>query len=244
MDRPETIEETAELVSAAGGTGIAMRVDHARSDDVAALAARIDAEHGGLDVLVNDVWGGDGLIAWDTPFWEHDLAGRPRSAAQRRLVAPDHERTRAPLLRRRAAALVVEVTDGIDDRYRGNLFYDLAKAARSGSRSRGGRRAAPVRRHRDRADAGLPALGGDARPLRRDRGRRGATRSRRDATSRPPRRRASSAGRSPTWPPTPTAHAGTGRRFPPGSSPARTGSTDLDGSTPDWGAHYAEHVIG
>src|SRR5215211_6526193 len=60
MDRPETIEETAELVTAAGGTGIAVPVDHARSDDVAALIARIDAEHGGLDVLVNDVWGGDG----------------------------------------------------------------------------------------------------------------------------------------------------------------------------------------
>ncbi len=106
MDRPETIEETAELVTAAGGTGIAMRVDHARSDDVAALAARIDAEHGGLDVLVNDVWGGDGLIAWDTPFWEHDLQaglGALRNAIDTHVITSWHA---APLLRRRPGALL------------------------------------------------------------------------------------------------------------------------------------------
>ena len=73
MNRPETIEETAELVSAAGGSGIAVRVDHAQTHDVAALAERIRTDHGRLDVLVNDVWGGDPLTEWDTPFWRLDL---------------------------------------------------------------------------------------------------------------------------------------------------------------------------
>src|SRR6478752_7447554 len=73
VDRPETIEETAELVTAAGGTGIAVVVDHLVSDEVRALVARIEAEQGRLDVLVNDVWGAKHLFEWDTPVWEHDL---------------------------------------------------------------------------------------------------------------------------------------------------------------------------
>src|SRR5215207_11159233 len=73
-DRPETIEETAELVSAAGGTGIAVATDHLEQEQVAALVERIDAEQGRLDVLVNDVWGGEKLFEFDTPVWEHDLA--------------------------------------------------------------------------------------------------------------------------------------------------------------------------
>ena len=72
-DRPETIEETAELVTAAGGTGIAVAVDHLEPDQVEALVRRIDAESGRLDVLVNDIWGGELLFQWDTPLWEHDL---------------------------------------------------------------------------------------------------------------------------------------------------------------------------
>src|SRR5688572_7322087 len=71
-DRPETIEETAELVSGAGGHGIAVQVDHLDPAQVGALVARIDAEQGRLDVLVNDVWGGELLFEWDTPLWEHD----------------------------------------------------------------------------------------------------------------------------------------------------------------------------
>ena len=72
-DRPETIEETAELVDAAGGAGIAMPVDHLEADQVRALVQRIEAERGRLDVLVNDIWGGELLFEWDTPLWEHDL---------------------------------------------------------------------------------------------------------------------------------------------------------------------------
>src|SRR5215203_2935224 len=73
MDRPETIEETAALVTAAGGTGIAVRVDHLVPDEVAALVARIDRDHGALHVLVNDIFGAT-TIEWGKTVWESDLA--------------------------------------------------------------------------------------------------------------------------------------------------------------------------
>jgi NAD(P)-dependent dehydrogenase (short-subunit alcohol dehydrogenase family) len=132
-DRPETIEETAELVTAAGGTGIAVAVDHLESEQVAGLVARIDGEQGRLDVLVNDIWGGEKLFEWDTPLWEHDLdAGLRllRLAVETHLVTSHHA---LPLLIREPGGLVVEMTDGTAaynaERYRVNAFYDLAKAS-------------------------------------------------------------------------------------------------------------------
>ena len=74
-DRPETIEETATLVNKAGGRGIPVRVDHLEPDQVVALVERIKSEQGRLDVLVNDVWGGEHLIEWNVPVWEHSLEG-------------------------------------------------------------------------------------------------------------------------------------------------------------------------
>ncbi|MFW3169031.1 SDR family oxidoreductase [Geodermatophilus sp. CPCC 206100] len=130
-DRPETIEETAELVTAAGGRGIPVVCDHLEPAQVAALVARIDAESGRLDVLVNDIWGGELLAEWDVPLWEHDLAGGLRLlrlAVETHLVTSAHA---LPLLVRRAGGLVVEMTDGTADynagRVRINAFYDLAK---------------------------------------------------------------------------------------------------------------------
>jgi NAD(P)-dependent dehydrogenase (short-subunit alcohol dehydrogenase family) len=131
--RPETIEETAALVDEAGGTGIAVAVDHLEGRQVAALVARIAAEHGRLDVLVNDIWGGEKLFAWDTPLWEHDLDDGLRLlrlAVDTHLITSHHA---LPLLVRAPGGLVVEMTDGTrtynDDNYRVNVFYDLAKAA-------------------------------------------------------------------------------------------------------------------
>ena len=72
--RPETIEETAELVDRAGGTGIAVPTDHLVPDEVRVLADRIRTGHGRLDILVNDIWGGELLVEWDKSVWEHDLA--------------------------------------------------------------------------------------------------------------------------------------------------------------------------
>jgi len=132
-DRPETIEETAELVHAAGGEGIGVRVDHLEREQVAALVRRIDEEQGRLDVLVNDVWGGERLFEWDTPVWEHDLeAGLRllRLAVETHLITSHHV---LALMVRRPGGLVVEMTDGTAaynaGRYRNSAFYDLAKTA-------------------------------------------------------------------------------------------------------------------
>jgi NAD(P)-dependent dehydrogenase (short-subunit alcohol dehydrogenase family) len=132
-DRPETIEETAEQVTAAGGTGIAVRVDHLEPEQVADLVHRIDAEQGRLDVLVNDVWGGDRFIEWSTPVWEHDLANGLRMlhrAVDTHLIT---SHAALPLLIRHPGGLVIEMTDGTADynagHYRVNAFYDLAKTA-------------------------------------------------------------------------------------------------------------------
>ena len=75
IDRPETIEETGDLMRAGGGDGRAVRVDHLEPTQVESLVRRIDDERGGLDVLVNDIFGGDRYSQWDKPLWEHDLTG-------------------------------------------------------------------------------------------------------------------------------------------------------------------------
>lgn len=129
MGRRETIEGTARRVNDAGGVGIPVRVDHARPDEVRALAERIDDSHGRLDILVNDVWGGDPLTEWDTPFWQHDLANGlalVHNALDTHIITSWHA---VPLLARTPGSLIVEVTDGVSSRYRGSLFYDLAKSA-------------------------------------------------------------------------------------------------------------------
>jgi NAD(P)-dependent dehydrogenase (short-subunit alcohol dehydrogenase family) len=129
LDRPETIEETAELVTAAGGQGIAVRCDHEDEEQVKALIGRVGAGHGRLDVLVNDVWGSDPLSEWGTPFWEMDL-GKARAmwgrAVFTHMVTSRHA---VPLMLRGRGGLLVEITDGLGREYRGNLPYDLAKTA-------------------------------------------------------------------------------------------------------------------
>ena len=132
-DRPETIEETAELVSAAGGTGIAVAVDHLEPEQVEKLVERIDAERGRLDLLVNDIWGGEKLFEWNTPLWEHDL---DKGLRLLRLAIDTHLITShfaLPLLIREPGGLVVEMTDGTREynaeNYRVPAFYDLAKTA-------------------------------------------------------------------------------------------------------------------
>jgi len=127
--RPETIDETAELVTARGGRGVAVRVDHTVPDEVAALLARIEREAGRLDVLVNDVWGGDELTEFGTPFWKLSLDdGRTllERAVFSHIVTARHA---APLLMRDGGGLIVEITDGDSFQYRGNLFYDLVKTS-------------------------------------------------------------------------------------------------------------------
>ncbi|MFB8025849.1 MULTISPECIES: SDR family oxidoreductase [unclassified Streptomyces] len=132
-DRPETVEDTADLVTGAGGNGIAVPTDHLVPSQVRALVDRIAAEQGRLDVLVNDIWGGEHLFAWDTPVWEHDLdkgLRLLRLAVETHAVTSHHA---LPLLLRGTGGLVVEMTDGTAaynrDTYRNSFFYDLAKTA-------------------------------------------------------------------------------------------------------------------
>jgi len=136
-NRPETIEETAELVTRLGGIGIAVPVDHLDPARVGALADRIRKEHGAIDVLVNDIWGGEllkgGPAQWNTPIWKHDLDGGLRIlrlAIETHLVTSHHL---LPLLIGKPGGLLIEVTDGTADynaaRYRISVFYDLAKVA-------------------------------------------------------------------------------------------------------------------
>ncbi len=125
--RPETIEETAELVTAAGGTGIAVRVDHTEEDAVAQLFERIRADHGTLDILINDIWGGDALTEWGKTCWEVDV--RQGFAMMERAIHTHiiTNRHGIPLMLDGNGGLIVELTDGAFYGYRGQLFYDLCK---------------------------------------------------------------------------------------------------------------------
>lgn len=132
-DRPETIEDTADLVSQAGGRGIAVPTDHLEEEQVRALVARIEREQGRLDVLVNDIWGGERLAEWYAPVWKHSLEDGLHLL---RLAIDTHiitSHVALPLLIRRPGGLLVEMTDGTAEynaaHYRLNLYYDLAKTS-------------------------------------------------------------------------------------------------------------------
>ncbi|GAA4466063.1 SDR family oxidoreductase [Phytohabitans houttuyneae] len=136
-DRPETIEQTAELVTALGGTGVPYAVDHLDAERVGGLAAWLRGEYGHIDVLVNNIWGAEqlkgGPSEWNTPVWEHDLDKGLRIlrlAVDTHLITSHHL---LPLLIDRPGGLLVEVTDGTAEynagTYRISVFYDLAKAS-------------------------------------------------------------------------------------------------------------------
>lgn len=136
-DRLETIEETAELVTKLGGTGIAIPVDHLVAEDVQRLAQRLQSEFGSIDILVNDIWGAEilkgGPAEWNTPVWELDLGKGLRIL---RLAIDTHIVTSKfllPLLITKPGGLLVEVTDGTTQynatHYRISVYYDLAKVA-------------------------------------------------------------------------------------------------------------------
>ncbi len=132
-NRPETIEETAEMVTAAGGVGVAVPTDHLEPEQVQSLADLIDEEQGRLDILVNDIWGGEHLTEWFKPVWEHSLENGLRIL---RLAIDTHIITShfaLPLLIRNEGGLVVEMTDGTAEynnaHYRLSMYYDQAKTS-------------------------------------------------------------------------------------------------------------------
>ena len=136
-DRPETIEETAELVTALGGRGVAIATDHLDPAGVQRLADRLRSDYGTIHILVNDLWGAEtlkgGPAEWNTPVWRHDLEKGLRIL---RLGIDAHIITShylLPLFIAGRGGLLVEVTDGTADynasHYRISVFYDLAKTA-------------------------------------------------------------------------------------------------------------------
>jgi NAD(P)-dependent dehydrogenase (short-subunit alcohol dehydrogenase family) len=133
MNRPETIEDTAELIDAAGGKGIAVPVDHLVPEQVRELIDRIEREQGALHILVNDIWGQHGEPEWDKTVWESDLQDGLRLL---QLGIHTHATTShyaLPLLIKSPGGLVIEMTDGTNeynaDNYRVSFFYDVAKGA-------------------------------------------------------------------------------------------------------------------
>ena len=129
---PGSIDETAEEVTRLGGRGIAVRCDHTREDDVAALFERVQREAGRIDLLVNNAWGGHETFngVFEAPFWEHPLSNWDSMfdrGVRNHLLA---SRFAAPAMVRQQRGLIVTTTFWDRDRYlRGNLFYDLAKAS-------------------------------------------------------------------------------------------------------------------
>jgi NAD(P)-dependent dehydrogenase (short-subunit alcohol dehydrogenase family) len=239
MQRPETIDETADLVGRAGGTGIPVQVDHADASQVRSLIERIGRDHGRLDLLVNDIWGGDPLTQWDTPFWEHDLDNGLRllrGAVETHIITSWYA---APLMTCTPGGLIVEVTDGIEARYRGTLFYDLAKAsvirlalAQAADLKPHGIAAVALTPGFLRSEAVLDHLGVTAGTWR-------------DAIATDPHFAASE---TPRYIGRAVAHlaADPGKLAYTGAATAswelarRYGFTDTDGTTPDWGRHARE----
>lgn len=126
-NRPETIDETAEMVDGWGGVGIPVQVDHRDEAQVEALFARVRAEQGRLDILVNDIWGSERAIAWGKPFWEQSLEGVEslwRTAIFTHMITGRHG---APIMVEQGHGLIVEITDGVSSYYRGNFQYDVVK---------------------------------------------------------------------------------------------------------------------
>src|SRR5262249_916111 len=129
---PGTIHETAEAVTRRGGQGIPVRCDHTADAEVEALFARVTREQGRLDLLVNNVWGGYERLEWSrfaAPFWEQPLrhwSGMFECGVRAHLLAT---RLALPLMFPLRRGLIIHTTAWDRDRYLGNLFYDLAKAA-------------------------------------------------------------------------------------------------------------------
>lgn len=127
MQRSETIEQTAALVSQAGGCGIAVKTDHTKEKQVKSLFQRIEHEQGQLDILVNDIWGGDPLTEWGKTIGDHDLSDGLQllqQAVQSHIITSHYA---IPLLKKAPQGIMIEITDGTDYSYRGNFYYSLAK---------------------------------------------------------------------------------------------------------------------
>lgn len=243
LNRPETIEQTAEAVTAAGGRGIPVRTDHSRPEEVRGLVDRIAAEQDGrLDILVNGVWGGDPLTDWEHPLWEQDLDTGLRLLRQAVETHIITSRLALPLMVARKSGLVVEVTDGNTARYRGSFFYDLAKSAVIRLAVA---QAAELRPHGVAAVAITPGFLRSEEMLERfgvceSNWREGAAADPDFAYSETP----AYLGRAvAALAADPDVMARTGRALATWGLYREYGFTDADGTQPDWGAHWASALV-
>jgi NAD(P)-dependent dehydrogenase (short-subunit alcohol dehydrogenase family) len=242
MNRPETIEDTADLVNAAGGRGVPVPTDHSQPEEVERLVVRIARERDGrLDLLVNDVWGGDPLADWSNPFWEQSLENAlqmVRNGIETHLIT---SRLAVPLMVRRRAGLVIEVTDGVSDDYRGSLYYDLVKSAII-RLAKG--QAAELRPHGITALALTPGFLRSESMLdhfgvSEDNWRDGAKQDPHFAASETP----TYIGRAvAALAADPQVDRFAGQALSTWQLSKEYGFADADGSRPDWGAHYDKHV--
>jgi NAD(P)-dependent dehydrogenase (short-subunit alcohol dehydrogenase family) len=243
MQRPETIEETAELVTSRGGRGIAVRTDHTVEEDVKALFEQVTKEQNGqLDILVNDLWGGDPLTVWEQPFWEHSLANGlqiQRQAVHSHMMTSYYG---APLMVARKQGLIIEITDGDSYSYRGNLYYSLAKISAIHLAEA---MAADLKPHRVTALALTPGFLRSEAMLElfgvtEDNWREGAGKDPHFIASETPyyigRAVAALAA-------DPDVSAKSGRALSTWELSDEYGFTDIDGTRPHWGRYYAEHVL-
>jgi NAD(P)-dependent dehydrogenase (short-subunit alcohol dehydrogenase family) len=243
--RPETIDETAELVTSVGGRGIPVRCDHTIDDDMRALVDRVRHDHGRLDVLVNDVWGGDALTEFGKTFWQVNVANGRRMIDQAiwsHILTSHHA---VPLMfdrGDRGSGLVVEITDGDFYGYRGNIFYDLVKSTVIRLAFI---QARELRRHDIAAVAVTPGFLRSEYMLEHfgvtaDTWRDGAKKDPNFIASESPlyvgRGIAALAA-------DPYVKGKTGKVFASWTLASEYGFTDADGSRPDWGAHFA-HAYG
>jgi NAD(P)-dependent dehydrogenase (short-subunit alcohol dehydrogenase family) len=238
-NRPETIEETAEMVAQYGGVGIPVQVDHSDPAQVQKLFERVQAEQGRLDILVNDVWGGDELLVFDKPFWEQNLEHgllMQQRGLHTHLITSYYA---APLLVAQRSGLIIEITDGDKPDFRGLLFYDMVKA--------GVIRAAlgmaeELRPYNVTALAVTPGfLRSEAMldyfGVREENWRDGAQKDPHFIASETPyfvgRAVAALAD-------DPQVHERTGKVFSSWGLSDEYGFIDIDGNRPHWGRHYAE----
>lgn len=240
IGRKETIEDTAETIIQSGGQAIAVQVDHTSPMQVEALIQRISREAGKLDILINDVWGGDHLTQW-VNFWEHDLENGLKlldNAVKSHIITSFYA---APLMIQQKAGLVIEITDGITEKYRGSLFYDLAKVAVN---------RLAFAQSAELAEHGITALALSPGFLRSEAmlDHFGVTENNwRDAVAQEPHFIASEtpyylARAVVALASDPNIHGKNGGRYATWNLYQEYGFTDLDGTQPDWGRHAREHL--
>lgn len=127
-DRPGTLDETLSQIQACRGVGVAIRCDHTRDEEIEALIARIQDEQGRLDILVNNVWGGNELAIKNEPFWELSLDHWDHmftAGVRAQLVT---NRFAIPLIREQKAGVILHTTFWDEYKYTGHFYYDLAKS--------------------------------------------------------------------------------------------------------------------